>query len=97
MGRKPRYSADVWADIVRRAHEPGAQVIEVARDFGVTTGSVRRWKRRLEAGLDPALRQAREEHAELVALRRRVKVLEEEREILAKAAAFRAREAGRTR
>ena len=94
MGRKPRYSPDVWAEIVRRAHEPGAQVIEVARDFGVTTGSVRRWKRRLEAGLDPALRQAR---AELVALRRRVKVLEEEREILAKAAAFRAREAGRTR
>lgn len=91
-----KYSAEVWAEIVRRAYEPGARVIDVARDFDVTTGAVRKRKRKLEAQLDPAVRQARAEHAELVALRRRVKVLEEEREILAKAAAFIARETGRT-
>jgi len=95
MGKR-KYSAVMWAEIVRRAHEPGARVIDVAHDFDVTTGAVRRWKRKLEAELDPAARQAREEHAELVVLRRRMKVLEEEREILAKAAAFIAREAGRT-
>jgi transposase len=97
MGRKPRYPPEVWADIVRRADEPGARVIDVARDFGVHVVSIRRWRHRLKAELDPEVRQAREEHEELVALRRRLKVLEEEREILAKAAAFRAREAGRTR
>jgi len=96
MGRKPKYSPEVWAEIVRRAYEPGAVVSEVAADFGVTDKSVRWWRRRLEAELDPGVRRAREERAELVALRRRVKVLEEEREILAKAAAFIAREAGRT-
>ena len=82
---------------MRRADEPGARVIDVARDFGVDARRIRYWRRRLEAEPDPAVRLAREEHAELVALRRRVRVLEEEREILAKAAAFIAREAGRTR
>lgn len=96
MGKKPRYSADVWAEIVRRAYEPGARVIDVAHDFGVTAASIRRWRQRLKADLDPSTRQAREDHAELVALRRRVKVLEEEREILSKAVAFIGREAGRT-
>ena len=96
MGRKPKYSVEIWAEIVRRADEPGARVIDVARDFGVDARRIRYWRRRLEAELDPAVRLAREEHTELVALRRRVRVLEEEREILAKAAAFIAREAGRT-
>ena len=95
MGKR-RYSAEVWAEIVRRAYEPGATVTVVAKDFGINSRRIRYWRQRLEAELDPAIRQAREEHAELVALRRRVKVLEEEREILAKAAAFIAREAGRT-
>ena len=97
MGRKPKYPPDVWAEIVRRAYEPDQTVAGVARDFAVDTRSIQRWRRRLETARDPAERRAREEHAELVALRRRVKVLEEEREILAKAAAFRAREAERTR
>lgn len=96
MGRKPKYSVEVWTEIVRRAYEPGVRVIDVASDFDVDAHTIRLWRRRLEAEVDPASRQAREEHAELVALRRRVKVLEEEREILAKAAAFIAREAGRT-
>jgi transposase-like protein len=96
MGRKRKYSAEVYAEIVRRAYEPGARVIDVARDFDVNARTIRQWRRRLESELDPDTRQAREEHAELVALRRRVRVLEEEREILAKAAAFIAREAGRT-
>ena len=97
MGRRSKYSREVWAEIVRRADEPGAVVIDVARDFGVGARAIRFWRRRLEAELDPAVRRLRDEHTELVALRRRVKVLEEEREILAKAAAFRAQEAGRTR
>lgn len=97
MGRKPRFSPAVWAEIVRRVDEPGATATAVARDFGVDPVSIRRWRRRLEAETDAAARLARDEHTELVALRRRVMVLEEEREILAKAVAFRAREVGRTR
>jgi transposase-like protein len=96
MGGRRKFSPEVWAEIVRRADEPGVRVIDVARDFGVDPSAIRKWRYRIAQDLDPALREARDEHIELVALRRRVRVLEEEREILAKAAAFIAREAERT-
>jgi transposase len=65
-------------------------------DLGISNESLRRWialARERPAGtpLDP------DERAELVELRRRVKVLETEREILRKAAAFFAQETERTR
>jgi transposase len=69
--------------------------VTVAGDLGVSGITIRRWRKEFEAAANPELRRARAEHAELVALRRRLRVLEEEREILAKAAAFRHRETGR--
>jgi len=91
---RPDTADTVW---VRLAHEPGSSFASVSHDLGVHHMTVRRWAQALEAEEDSAARQARAEHAELVALRHRVRVLEEEREILAKAAAFLARETGRTR
>lgn len=95
-GRKSRFSAEARAEAVRLAREPGNTFAAVARDLGVHGMTVRRWAHAFEAEEDPAARQVRVEHAELVALRRRVRVLEEEREILAKAAAFLAQETERT-
>lgn len=95
-GRKSRFSREARTEAVRLAREPGSSFAAIGRDLGVDATTVRRWARALEAEQDPAARQARAEHAELVALRRRVRVLEQEREILAKAAAFLARETGRT-
>lgn len=97
MGRKSRYSTEFQAAAVRLLLEPGATNESVGRDLGVSRETIRKWAKRLAAETDPEVRQARQAHAELVALRRRVKVLEEEREILAKAAAFLDRETGRTR
>lgn len=97
MGRKSKYSAEFRAAAVRLLLEPGATNESVGRDLGVSRETIRLWAKRLAAETDPEVRRAREEHAELVALRRRVKLLEEEREILAKAAAFLGREHGRTR
>jgi transposase len=77
--------------------EPGATNESVGRDLGLSRETIRLWAKRLATETEPEIRQARADHAELVALRRRVKVLEEEREILAKAAAFLDREHGRTR
>lgn len=97
MGRKSRYSAEFKAEAVRLSREPGRSSVDVAADLGLHSITIRRWRKEFEAAADPELRQARAEHAELVALRRRVRVLEEEREILAKAAAFRDQEIGRAR
>ena len=97
MGRRSRFSPEQQAAAVRLLAEPGATNESVGRDLGVSRETIRKWALRLAAEADPEVAQARRDRAELVALRRRVRVLEEEREILAKAAAFLDRETGRTR
>jgi transposase len=96
VGGKSRYSREFRVEAVRLLHEPGHTNESVGRDLGLSRETIRQWAKKLAAEEDPAVRRARQEHAELVVLRRRIRVLEEEREILAKAAAFRARETGPT-
>jgi transposase len=96
MGRRSRFSREDRAAAVRLASEPGNSISSVSRDLGVHRVTIKRWSRALAAEEDPAARLVREQEIELAQLRRRVAVLEEEREILAKAAAFLARETGRT-
>jgi transposase len=67
----------------------------LAREFRVSGQSVRNWME--QADLDDGRRQdglTTEERKELVRLRREVRVLREERDILKKAAAWFARETG---
>lgn len=97
MGRKSKYSLEFQTEAVRLLLEPGSTNESVGRDLGVSRETIRLWAKRLTTEADPEVRRARQEHAELVALRRRVRVLEEEREILSKAAAFRERETRRPR
>jgi transposase len=89
MGRNRRpYPKEFREDAVRLARESDKTVSEVARDLGLDPGTLFIWIRRSKAPspLDEG------ERAELVRLRRRVRTLETEREILKKAAAFFARE-----
>lgn len=97
MGRRPKLPPEFEATIARLLAEPGATNESVGRDLGVSRETIRRWRQRQQAEAQPEVLQARQDHAELIALRRRVRVLEEELEILAKAAAFLDRETGRTR
>jgi len=96
LGRKSKYSVEFRAEAVRLSREPGQSSETVGADLGVSGMTIRNWRKAFEAAADPEVRRARAEHAELVTLRRRLKVLEEEREILSKAAAFLDRETGRT-
>jgi transposase-like protein len=97
VGRRAKLPPEFEATIVRLLAEPGATNESVGRDLGVSRETIRRWRGRQSAEAHPEVLQAREDRAELIALRRRVKVLEEELEILAKAAAFLDRETGRAR
>jgi transposase len=69
----------------------------LAREFEPTVETIRQWIK--QAGLDEGLRSdglTTTEREELNRLRREIRVLREEREILAKAAAWFAQETGAT-
>jgi len=97
VGRKHRhYGAEFRAEAVRRAETSGQSIRQVALDLGIANQTLGVWIREAHAR-PPEAPLAADERAELVELRRRVKVLETEREILRKAAAFFAQETERTR
>jgi transposase len=77
---------------VRLARSGVAPAARVARDLGISQDTLRAWVRQgqIDAGERDGL--TTEERAELSQLRREVRVLREEREILKKAAAFFAKE-----
>lgn len=73
----------------------GRRIDELAREFEPSANAIREWVK--QAGLDEGLRSdglTTVEHEELNRLRRENRVLREEREILAKAAAWFATETG---
>lgn len=96
MSRRSRFSREFKVQAVRLAGEPGNTFASVGRDLGCSGQVIGQWARALAVEEDPVVQRAVQEHNELLTPRRRVRLLEEEREILAKAAAFLARETGRT-
>jgi transposase-like protein len=87
-----RFTAEFKAEAVKRLLEGGKALSEVATELGIGPGQLSGWRNeRLAAGSAEALGRQKAEQAELARLRRDNKRLEEEVEILRKAAAFFAR------
>ena len=95
--RRPRsYPDEFKAEALRQVRTSGRSVRQLAEELGITRDTLAQWVRESEQRPSGKALDA-EERAELLKLRRRVRILEIEREILKKAAAFFASENERTR
>jgi len=96
MARRKRrkFTDEFKADAVKLCAAGGRSVTQVAADLDLTETALREWVKRAEAdaGKRPLNVLTTAERDELSELRKRVKRLEMEREILKKAAAFFAKE-----
>jgi len=95
MGRKT-YEPEFKREAVRLVREENMTHAQVAADLGVDRTSIRDWCLRSAAGTLETKKAGALKHPSLeeenAALRREVRILREEREILKKAAAFFAKE-----
>ena len=94
---RPVYPPAFKADAVHLVRSSDKSLGTLAKDLGVASQTLRNWVRQadLDGGARDGLTQG--EREELCHLRREVRTLRQEREILKKAAAFFARESDVTR
>jgi len=92
--KRRQHTAEFRAGAVRLVIEEGRPVREVAHDLGIHHSLLHTWVRqaKIDRGRGPKGALTSEERAELSELRKRVRVLEMERSLLKKAAAFFAKE-----
>ena len=84
--RRPTYNPEFRAEAVRLVRTSSAPLTAIARDLGVSIWSLRKWVNAATSPSSPPLKEA--ERLELQRLRREVRELRMEREILKKATAF---------
>ncbi len=92
--KRRKFTDEFKREAVRLVKQGDGNVSQVGRDLDVTLSSLRKWVKEadIEQGKGPAEALSKAEREELHKLRRRVRTLEEEREILKKATAFFAKE-----
>ena len=88
MGVRRSFTPEFKAEVVALARRGDRSIIEICRDMDLVESAVRRWVAQAEVNDGRRDGMTSAEHTEIVALRKRVRVLEEEREILKKAARF---------
>ena len=84
------YPQEFRDDVVRvaRTREDGVTLAQIAKDFGVHEGTIAKWLRQAEIDAGNKLGNTTDESAELRELRRRTRLLEQENEVLRRAAAY---------
>lgn len=85
-----RYPEEFKADVVAiaRGRDAGVSLEQIAADFGVSKASLKTWMRQADIndGVRPGV--TREQAVEERELRKRIRLLEQENEILRRAAAY---------
>jgi transposase len=86
------YPAEFRADVVRVARKRETSLIQIAKDFGISEATLHTWLKRadIDDGIKPGVTSA--EAAENRELKKRNRTLEQENEILRRAAAYFAKE-----
>jgi len=82
------YPREFRDDVVRVARKHEAPINQIAKDFGISEATLHNWLKKadVEDGARPGLNEA--ERAELRALKKRTRLLEQENEILRRAAIY---------
>jgi transposase len=83
-----KFPEEFKCDVVRVARRGDLTHAEVAADFDISVESVRRWSRQADVDDGVVDGQTSSEQNELVQLRRKARRLEQENEILRRAAAY---------
>jgi len=92
-GKRRRFTAEFRAGAVRLVLDEGRSVAQAARELGLTPSSLSNWVRQARADRSNGKTGlTSEERAELAALRKELRVVKMERDILGKAVAFFAKE-----
>ena len=88
------YPLEFRREAVALLKSSGKSVPQLAGELGISPQSLRNWARQIDVDVGKAEGLTSEERDELRRLRREVKTLTEEREILKKAAVFFAKDGG---
>ena len=82
------YPTEFRDDVVAVARKGQAPLAQIAKDFGISEGTLSNWIKRadIEDGNRPGLTE--EDRRELREARKRVRLLEQENEVLRRAAAY---------
>ena len=73
---------------VARSRESGVTLAQIAKDFGISEQSLSNWLKQADVEEDRKPGQTNDEAAEVRELRRRNRLLEQENEVLRRAAAY---------
>ena len=92
-GKRRQFTAEFKAGAVRLVLDEGRSIAQAARELGLTPSSLSYWVRQARADRSKGMTGlTTDERAELAALRKELRVVQMERDILGNAVAFFAKE-----